>query len=110
GKTSRRANLHRTFIQYVGINIEANESSTPLRKMKTGDAKLRNSILTPRGDKKRRHHRICNEKKKNSDNICEENIMAIRKGIAPYLEASRARGFVHRPLEIRSLTYGNPIS
>nr|GEU42078.1 hypothetical protein [Tanacetum cinerariifolium] len=28
----------------------------------------------------------------------------------PDLEASRARGFVHRPLELQSLAYGNPIS
>nr|GEZ81907.1 reverse transcriptase domain-containing protein [Tanacetum cinerariifolium] len=31
-------------------------------------------------------------------------------GIASDLEASRARGFVHRPLERQSLAYGNPIS
>nr|GEW83606.1 hypothetical protein [Tanacetum cinerariifolium] len=30
--------------------------------------------------------------------------------IAPDLEASRARGFVHLPLEFRSFAYGNPIS
>nr|GEV46221.1 reverse transcriptase domain-containing protein [Tanacetum cinerariifolium] len=30
--------------------------------------------------------------------------------IAPDLEASRAHGFVHRPLEFQSLAYGNPIS
>nr|GEV22996.1 hypothetical protein [Tanacetum cinerariifolium] len=30
--------------------------------------------------------------------------------IAPYLEASRARGFVHRLLELQSLANGNPIS
>nr|GEX69572.1 hypothetical protein [Tanacetum cinerariifolium] len=30
--------------------------------------------------------------------------------IAPDLEASRARGFIHRPLELLSLAYGNPIS
>nr|GEX04145.1 reverse transcriptase domain-containing protein [Tanacetum cinerariifolium] len=30
--------------------------------------------------------------------------------IALDLEASRARGFVHRPLELQSLAYGNPIS
>nr|GEV18011.1 hypothetical protein [Tanacetum cinerariifolium] len=30
--------------------------------------------------------------------------------IAPDFEASRARGFVHRPLEFQSLVYGNPIS
>nr|GEU35116.1 hypothetical protein [Tanacetum cinerariifolium] len=30
--------------------------------------------------------------------------------IAPDLEASRARGFVHRLLELQSLAYGNPIS
>nr|GEZ54846.1 hypothetical protein [Tanacetum cinerariifolium] len=30
--------------------------------------------------------------------------------IAPNLEASRARGFFHRPLEFQSLAYGNPIS
>nr|GEY76318.1 reverse transcriptase domain-containing protein [Tanacetum cinerariifolium] len=31
-------------------------------------------------------------------------------GIASDLEASRARGFVHHPLERQSLAYGNPIS
>nr|GFA69082.1 hypothetical protein [Tanacetum cinerariifolium] len=30
--------------------------------------------------------------------------------IAPDLEASRARGFVHRLLELQSLAYGNLIS
>nr|GEX80589.1 reverse transcriptase domain-containing protein [Tanacetum cinerariifolium] len=30
--------------------------------------------------------------------------------IAPDLEASRARGFIHHPLELQSLVYGNPIS
>nr|GFB56301.1 hypothetical protein [Tanacetum cinerariifolium] len=30
--------------------------------------------------------------------------------IAPDLEASRAHGFVHCPLELQSLAYGNPIS
>nr|GFB06715.1 hypothetical protein [Tanacetum cinerariifolium] len=30
--------------------------------------------------------------------------------IAPDLKASRARGFVHRPLELQSLAYGNLIS
>nr|GEU67241.1 hypothetical protein [Tanacetum cinerariifolium] len=30
--------------------------------------------------------------------------------IAPNFEASRARGFVHLPLELQSLAYGNPIS
>nr|GEY53383.1 reverse transcriptase domain-containing protein [Tanacetum cinerariifolium] len=30
--------------------------------------------------------------------------------ITPDLEASRARGFVHRSLELQSLAYGNPIS
>nr|GEY55186.1 reverse transcriptase domain-containing protein [Tanacetum cinerariifolium] len=30
--------------------------------------------------------------------------------IAPDLEASRARGFIHRPLELQSLAYGNLIS
>nr|GEV80311.1 hypothetical protein [Tanacetum cinerariifolium] len=80
GKIGGRANLHRTFIQYVRINIEAYESSTPMRKMKSRDAGVKNSILTLGGDKKRRHHRISGMRKKNSDNICEENIMAIRKG------------------------------
>nr|GFA19715.1 hypothetical protein [Tanacetum cinerariifolium] len=75
-----RANLHRTFIQYVRINIEAFERSTPMRKMKSGDARVKNSILTPERDKKRRHYRINDMGKKNSDNICEEKIMAICKG------------------------------
>nr|GEV48585.1 reverse transcriptase domain-containing protein [Tanacetum cinerariifolium] len=30
--------------------------------------------------------------------------------ISPDLEASHSRGFVHRPLELQSLAYGNPIS
>nr|GFC24914.1 hypothetical protein [Tanacetum cinerariifolium] len=79
-KTGGRENLHRTSIQYVGRNIEAYESSTPMRKMKSGDARVKNSILTLGGEKKRRLHRIGKIKKKNSDNIGEEKIMAIRKG------------------------------
>nr|GFA41048.1 hypothetical protein [Tanacetum cinerariifolium] len=80
GKTGGRANLHQTFIQYVGKNIEAYESSTPMRKMKSEDAGVKNSILTPGGEKKRRHHRISETRKKNSDNICKEKIMAILEG------------------------------
>nr|GEU94735.1 ribonuclease H-like domain-containing protein [Tanacetum cinerariifolium] len=80
GKTGGRAILHRTFIQYIGINIEAYESSTAMRKMKSEDARVKNNILTPGGDKKRRHHRISKTRKKNSDNICEEKIIAILKG------------------------------
>nr|GEY20042.1 hypothetical protein [Tanacetum cinerariifolium] len=38
----------------------------------------------------------------------DPSIPAMR--IAPDLEASRARGFVHHPLELQSLAYGNPIS
>nr|GEW74502.1 hypothetical protein [Tanacetum cinerariifolium] len=110
GKTGGRANLHRTFIQYVRINIEAYESSTSMRKMKSEDDGVKNSILIPGGEKKRRHHRMSEMRKKNLDNICEEKIMAIRKGRLASLEASRARGFVHRPLELLSLGYGNPIS
>nr|GEW21306.1 reverse transcriptase domain-containing protein [Tanacetum cinerariifolium] len=60
-----RSNLHQTFIQYVGINIEAYESLTPMRKMKSGDAGVKNSILTPGGNKKRRHHRIESDKIEN---------------------------------------------
>nr|GEU62595.1 retrovirus-related Pol polyprotein from transposon TNT 1-94 [Tanacetum cinerariifolium] len=36
--------------------------------------------------------------------------LPIKLEITPDLEASRARGFVHRPLELQSLAYGNPIS
>ncbi|GJU58804.1 hypothetical protein Tco_1236570 [Tanacetum coccineum] len=75
------------FIQDVWINIEAYESSTPMRcrrfkriKMKSGDAGVKNGILTPGGEKKRRIHWIGEIRKKKSDNICEEKIMAILKG------------------------------
>nr|GEZ61851.1 hypothetical protein [Tanacetum cinerariifolium] len=43
------------------------------------DAGVKNSILTPEGEKKRIIHRIGEIRKKNSDNICEEKIMAILK-------------------------------
>nr|GEV36130.1 hypothetical protein [Tanacetum cinerariifolium] len=39
-----------------------------------------------------------------------ENPMMMYEGIAPDLEASRARCFVHRPLKLQSFVYGNPIS
>nr|GEY87234.1 hypothetical protein [Tanacetum cinerariifolium] len=48
--------------------------------MKSGDAEVKNTILTPGEEKKRRHHQISEMRKKNSDNICEEKIMAILKG------------------------------
>nr|GEV18063.1 retrovirus-related Pol polyprotein from transposon 17.6 [Tanacetum cinerariifolium] len=38
------------------------------------------------------------------------NFIVKRMSIAPDLEASRARGFVHLPLELQSLAYGNLIS
>nr|GEX19004.1 hypothetical protein [Tanacetum cinerariifolium] len=38
------------------------------------------------------------------------SIVSILEGIAPDLEASHARGFVHHPLELQSLAYGNLIS
>nr|GEZ47046.1 hypothetical protein [Tanacetum cinerariifolium] len=48
--------------------------------MKSEDAGVKNSILTTGGEKKRRHNRIGEIKKKNSDNICEEKTLAILKG------------------------------
>ncbi|GKF38749.1 hypothetical protein Tco_0118810, partial [Tanacetum coccineum] len=48
--------------------------------MKSGNAGVKNSILTPGGEKKRRFHRIGGIRKKNLDNICEGKIMAILKG------------------------------
>ncbi|GKE83577.1 hypothetical protein Tco_1557319, partial [Tanacetum coccineum] len=84
--TCGRANLHRNFIQDVWININAYESSTPMRchwfkrrKMKSGDAGVKNGILTPGGEKKRRFHWIGEIRKKKSDNICEEKIKVIHK-------------------------------
>nr|GEV60456.1 hypothetical protein [Tanacetum cinerariifolium] len=38
------------------------------------------------------------------------SIVSILEGIASDLEASRARDFVHHPLELQSLAFGNPIS
>nr|GEY72144.1 hypothetical protein [Tanacetum cinerariifolium] len=38
------------------------------------------------------------------------NVNGHRLKIASDLQAFRARGFVHRPLELQSLAYGNPIS
>ncbi|GJU95048.1 hypothetical protein Tco_1319804 [Tanacetum coccineum] len=48
--------------------------------MKSGDAGVKNGILTPGGERKKRIHRIGEIRKKNSDNICEGKIMAILKG------------------------------
>nr|GEY54310.1 reverse transcriptase domain-containing protein [Tanacetum cinerariifolium] len=39
--------------------------------------------------------------------ICADQVI---RRITPDLETSRARCFVHRPLELQSLAYGNPIS
>nr|GEV73357.1 hypothetical protein [Tanacetum cinerariifolium] len=51
--------------------------------MKSEDTGVKNSILTPGEEKKRRIHRIGKIRKKNSDNMCEEKIMAIRKRLQP---------------------------
>ncbi|GKG26556.1 hypothetical protein Tco_0402259 [Tanacetum coccineum] len=48
--------------------------------MKSEDAGVKNGILTPGGERKKRIHRIGEIRKKNSDNICEGKIMAILKG------------------------------
>ncbi|GJX46101.1 hypothetical protein Tco_0271291 [Tanacetum coccineum] len=48
--------------------------------MKNGDAGVKNDILTPGGERKRRIHRIGEVRKKNLDNICEGKIIAILKG------------------------------
>ncbi|GJU16413.1 hypothetical protein Tco_1144379 [Tanacetum coccineum] len=48
--------------------------------MKSEDAGVKNDILTPGGERKKRIHRIGEIRKKNSDNICEGKIMAILKG------------------------------
>nr|GEU77918.1 DNA-directed DNA polymerase [Tanacetum cinerariifolium] len=42
--------------------------------------------------------------------FCNDEFAKVTLKIALDLEASRARGFVHRPLELQSLAYGNPIS
>nr|GEW38692.1 hypothetical protein [Tanacetum cinerariifolium] len=39
-----------------------------------------------------------------------QGLLGLKALIASDLEASRARGFVHRPLELQSFAYGNPIS
>nr|GEW18575.1 reverse transcriptase domain-containing protein [Tanacetum cinerariifolium] len=39
-----------------------------------------------------------------------QGLLGLKALIAPDLEASRTRGFVHHPLEFKSLAYGNPIS
>ncbi|GKA28681.1 hypothetical protein Tco_0714926 [Tanacetum coccineum] len=46
-------------------------------KMKSRDVGVKNDILTPGGERKRRIHRISEIRKENSDNICEGKIMAI---------------------------------
>nr|GEV79241.1 hypothetical protein [Tanacetum cinerariifolium] len=61
--------------------------------MKSRDAGVKNSFLTPGGEKKRRHQRISKMRKKNSDNICEENIMAILKGDLVELQGNRGSLF-----------------
>ncbi|GJW17923.1 hypothetical protein Tco_0025359 [Tanacetum coccineum] len=68
--------------------------------------RVKNDILTPRGEKKRRFHRISEIRKKNSDNICEGKIMAIFKG------SGRKRNFkigsegIIRRKEVRILIKG----
>ncbi|GKG31823.1 hypothetical protein Tco_0426773, partial [Tanacetum coccineum] len=47
--------------------------------MKSEDAGVKNGILTPGGERKRRIHWISEIKKKSSDNICVGKIMAILK-------------------------------
>nr|GEX84959.1 reverse transcriptase domain-containing protein [Tanacetum cinerariifolium] len=51
------------------------------------------------------HFRILNE-----INILSWQLTICLNRIAPDLEVSRARGFVHRPLKLQSLAYGNSIS
>ncbi|GKB22684.1 hypothetical protein Tco_0862085, partial [Tanacetum coccineum] len=48
--------------------------------MKSGDPGVKNSMLTPGGEKKRRIHRISEIRKKYSDNKCDGKIMSILKG------------------------------
>ncbi|GKD66932.1 hypothetical protein Tco_1309040 [Tanacetum coccineum] len=50
--------------------------------MKSEDDGVKNSILTIRGERKRRIHRISKIRKEDSNNICEGKIMAILKGHA----------------------------
>ncbi|GJW38802.1 retrovirus-related pol polyprotein from transposon TNT 1-94 [Tanacetum coccineum] len=47
--------------------------------MKSGNAGVKHSILTPEGEKKRRNHLISEIRKKYSDNKCDGKIMAILK-------------------------------
>ncbi|GJT50140.1 hypothetical protein Tco_0976297 [Tanacetum coccineum] len=54
--------------------------------MKSGDVGVKNSILTPGEEKKRRFHQICEIRKKNLDNICEGKIMEILKGDSSSLD------------------------
>ncbi|GJY72901.1 hypothetical protein Tco_0477332 [Tanacetum coccineum] len=69
-ETRGRANFHRIFRCHRLYGIETI----------SGDAGVKNDILTPEGERKRRIHQIGEIGKKNSDNICEGKIMAILIG------------------------------
>ncbi|GJW88017.1 hypothetical protein Tco_0163357 [Tanacetum coccineum] len=64
--------------------------------MKSGDAGVKNSILTPGGEKKRRIHRISEIRKKYSDNKCDGKIMAILKGVKNSSTLESERGVTRK--------------
>ncbi|GKD04056.1 hypothetical protein Tco_1179030 [Tanacetum coccineum] len=70
---------------------------------KSGDAQVKNGILAPRGEKKRRIHRISEVRKKDFDNKREGKIMAILKGSSSKLLWSRSKNTSGGRLGIVSL-------
>ncbi|GKC50058.1 hypothetical protein Tco_1072803 [Tanacetum coccineum] len=79
--------------------------------MKSGDAGVKNSILTPGGEKKRRIHRISEIRKKYSDNKCDGKIMAILKDNATYSASAKdiAVQFCFFDIQLTSLSPRNCI-
>ncbi|GKF68616.1 hypothetical protein Tco_0198295, partial [Tanacetum coccineum] len=54
--------------------------------MKNEDVRVKNGILIPGGERKRRNHQISKIRKKSLDDICEGKIMAILKSYVPGVE------------------------
>nr|GEY66707.1 hypothetical protein [Tanacetum cinerariifolium] len=65
---------------HMKVPLRGDATGSREEKMKSEDAKVKNSILTPGGERKRIIHRISKIRKEDLDNICEGKIMAILKG------------------------------
>nr|GEV19190.1 reverse transcriptase domain-containing protein [Tanacetum cinerariifolium] len=93
--------------KYILVAIDYLSKWVEVKALPTNDARVVIKFLKSLFARFRTSRAIISDR---GTHFCNDQFAKVMLKIAPNLKASRARGFVHRPLELQSLAYGNPIS